>query len=967
MADRFWVGGTANWDFTAGTKWATTSGGTGGASAPTSSDDVFFDAASGAVTVSLFGGICRNLNCTGFTGTFSGNGGLTVWGSLLLVPGMGFTYTGGVIFNIADASNHTITSAGKIFSFVTFGSSGAVTGSWTLQDAFVCNSSISFQRATLNTGDYNVTASSISSNSTFARTLNCGSSTITLTGSTPINYFTSGLMLNAGTSHFIFSNVSPSPTISFPLTFYNVSFNNAALSGGSLGQASLTYNNLFFARRTAIGVAGIYVGGDIVIAGTLTFAPGLGNPAVRFVFTSNTNLQRTITCAALAPLFDIDFQNIAITGAVVPASGTRLGDQKNNTGIVFDAPKTVYFRGESGDWALLDTPTWSFTNGGTPDTAAFPLPQDTVVFPASYPLNGATVNINSTHGIGTIDMSARTSNTMTLSIVSSISVFGDWINGTGTTLSGTNTITFSGRNNQTLTSAGRPLTGSLRIDTFGGTVTLNDALTLSYNVGQVFGVNAGGFNAAGYSVTLSGSSSGFSVFNNTDPKIINLGSGTWTIAGGGGGFGAGWVINNSTNLTVTGTGIINMTGTNSKTFAGGGIKTYPTINQGGAGSLTITGANKFADITNTANGEIVFPANVITDFDNFNLAGTAESPLPITSSSSDPVSYNGIAHNGSLYVMVGSTGIIRTSPDGYTWTERTSGTTTNFTSVEWGGTQFLAVGDSGMIRTSPDGVTWTARTSGVGTTLNSSAWNGSLYVVVGNSGVVLTSPDAVTWTIRSAGSFHINDVVWSGSQFVTVGNSGTSFRSSNGTSWTGGQNVGTLQALRTVTWNGSIFVACGDQGNCFTGTTGASWTSRNTGASQFVQFLSSAWNGSLFVITGGGVLSTSPDGITWTLRTAPTPFSTTGLVWGGDKFVGCAGGNSGRIIYGSSNGLVWYTSRAFGATAILRKTGTWNIGSNSFDLGKNTGLNFTGDNPNYLVVSFINGTVVSYGNFFAFF
>ena len=31
MADRYWVGGTAAWDGTAGTKWALTSGGAGGA------------------------------------------------------------------------------------------------------------------------------------------------------------------------------------------------------------------------------------------------------------------------------------------------------------------------------------------------------------------------------------------------------------------------------------------------------------------------------------------------------------------------------------------------------------------------------------------------------------------------------------------------------------------------------------------------------------------------------------------------------------------------------------------------------------------------------------------------------------------------------------------------------------------------------------------------------------------------
>ena len=78
MANRYWVGGTASWDGTAGTKWATTSGGAGGASVPTSADDVFFDANSGAVTVTKTGTeFCASCNFTGFTGTFAGTGIVT--------------------------------------------------------------------------------------------------------------------------------------------------------------------------------------------------------------------------------------------------------------------------------------------------------------------------------------------------------------------------------------------------------------------------------------------------------------------------------------------------------------------------------------------------------------------------------------------------------------------------------------------------------------------------------------------------------------------------------------------------------------------------------------------------------------------------------------------------------------------------------------------------------------------------
>lgn len=69
MANRYWVGGSNYWNATAGTKWSTTSGGAGGAAVPTSSDDVYFDANSGSVTVNIADATCKNLVCTGFTGT----------------------------------------------------------------------------------------------------------------------------------------------------------------------------------------------------------------------------------------------------------------------------------------------------------------------------------------------------------------------------------------------------------------------------------------------------------------------------------------------------------------------------------------------------------------------------------------------------------------------------------------------------------------------------------------------------------------------------------------------------------------------------------------------------------------------------------------------------------------------------------------------------------------------------------
>lgn len=159
MANRYWVGGSADWDATAGSKWALTSGGTGGQAVPTASDDVFFDGSSGAVTVTLAAdSLCKNITFTGFTGTFAGASQLTISGSMVLGAGMTWTHTGLKIFN--SASSVTITSNGKhLDGNVRFESTSI--GTFTLQDDFYITGSSGIflmLKGTFNANNHNVTA-----------------------------------------------------------------------------------------------------------------------------------------------------------------------------------------------------------------------------------------------------------------------------------------------------------------------------------------------------------------------------------------------------------------------------------------------------------------------------------------------------------------------------------------------------------------------------------------------------------------------------------------------------------------------------------------------------------------------------------------------------------------------------------------------------------------------------------------
>lgn len=179
MANRYWVGGTANWDGTPGLKWATTSGGAGGASVPISVDDVFFDAASGPVTCSyVVGGFgIKSLNCTGFTGTLHNFIEMYVYGDITFVAGMTFITNQRVtIFETA-----TLTSAGKNFAEVEFNAFG---GTLTLNGDLTLSSGYGFilTQGTLNLANFNLTCGEFVSSNSNTRAINFGSGAVSLSG-----------------------------------------------------------------------------------------------------------------------------------------------------------------------------------------------------------------------------------------------------------------------------------------------------------------------------------------------------------------------------------------------------------------------------------------------------------------------------------------------------------------------------------------------------------------------------------------------------------------------------------------------------------------------------------------------------------------------------------------------------------------------------------------------------------------
>lgn len=655
MANRYWVGGTASWDGTAGTKWAATSNGPGGQTVPTTADDVFFDASStGTVTIAAGNTGAKSITCTGFAGTIAGSAAITVAGSITLAAGQTYTHSG----TVTITGTGTLTTAGKTFGILVVDGAGITV---TLGDALNVSTTrtITVTQGTFSTANYSVTAGSLASSNTNTRTITLGSSTLTLSAGTPVNFSTStNLTFTAGTSQI---NLSGAAALlnGGGQTFYNVSFTSTASGTRTLSQTN-TFNTLTLTAPASAGLVQLALTEVQTVTGTLTCA---GATAVRrcFVRSSTMGTVRTLTVNTLSA-DDCDFRDITIAGSAAGSSPVRAGDCGGNTGITFPAAKTVYWNPTTA--AVFESTTaWVTTSGGTDRaTNNFPLAQDTAVFDenSGANMNGSSVVV---WNVGTIDLSLRTSAFTFAFGTAGFTVYKDWTTGSGVTYSGNVTTTFAGRGMMVLTSAGKTWPGSITVDAPGGTFDLGDAFSSSNPITHSRGV----FDANNYSLTCStfASASGFT-------RTLTMGSGLWTLSGTG----TVWSVG-TTNLTFnkdTANILLSDTSTTARTFAGGNVA-YNKLTIGGTTGIsttTITGTNTFSELasTKTVAHTISFAGNqTITTWTvtgtsgnvatvNSSVAGTRRTiTLANTTSGIDYLSVKdiGISAANRFYVGVNST------------------------------------------------------------------------------------------------------------------------------------------------------------------------------------------------------------------------------------------------------------------------------------------------------------------------
>lgn len=587
MADRYWVGGTATWNSTDGTKWATSSGSAGGASSPTAADNVIFDAASTGTCTMASTSVCRSLDCNGFTGTISHPAAtiLTIGdatagvGSRALRLSTGMTYTLGstitssISFVSTSATVQTITTNAKLVGNLTF---NGLAGSWRLADALTGGSTLNTQlihtAGTLDTNGVAVSMGLFVGNGSAVRTLTLGTSLISF-GSVGVAFNTSSstnFTITANTATVTFTGAGANPS------FGPTNFNGLSVVFSGAGACSFTGTPTFAnltRTATAVKTDSLSIAGNVTVTSALSLT---GPSAINrlLVFSSVPGTSRTITAGSVS-LSNVDFADITGAGLAANAAwtGSSLGDAQGNSNITCDTPATqTHTASAGGNWS--DVTKW---------TSRVPLPQDDVI-----------VNAGTT-GTLTGDMPRLGKNVNLTGFAGTFApgtalVYGGWINGSATLLSGTATLTFRGRGSYSLVSSGVTWSCPLVFDGLGGTWTLSDDLADSRAAAAIT-VTSGTLDTNGRTVTCTSTSgtlvvNGGTLVTGASSFILNCSTGTfWTVSSGS---------VSGALCTIT----LSTASASIRTFAGGG-QSYGTLTYivaGSSGGLDITGANTFDTI-----------------------------------------------------------------------------------------------------------------------------------------------------------------------------------------------------------------------------------------------------------------------------------------------------------------------------------------------------------------------------------
>jgi len=577
-----------------------------------------------------------------FSGTFVMPGSLTLYGSFNIASSA--TFDGSPLYDItfsSTSSGNTVNTNGlTTICNMTFDGVG---GSWSLSSNINLGSgsNVTVTNGTFSTNNYNITAQVFNSNLSGTRTVNLGSSTITLSSSgTPWNTATTtNLTFNAGTSQINLTSTGSPTFAGGGLTYYNLNFVSSAdltISGSN------TFNTLSCSTTSGTATALTLTAGTTQ---TVTNFNVDGSSANSYVTIESTSTSSAATLSKSSGTVSLSNARIVAVAATGGATWNAFGCQKRSalaTGWNFGSFDRYLVINASLVINFTTTGYWSTTSGGA-TTAQPPYIFDTAILD-----NGAAggVTINMVGTIGTLNVTdtfPTDSITAILNQTSSttFSIYGSCRIPLNTVWGFSGSFTYSFES----TSSGNTIdmrTDPTDVETgaFNGTsdVVFNGVggeWTLLSNFGaatnqqiDVLTFLNGTLNTNSYQINCNTLSS---TGTNT-AATLNLSASTVTCN-------TALTVNSSTTTLNAGTSTVIINRSGSSTFTFNSNKTWNIVQIGtttGTGAITFSSSPTISKLSNLRTGAytLTITASTTLTVGTFDVRGTAGNVITVASSSS---------------------------------------------------------------------------------------------------------------------------------------------------------------------------------------------------------------------------------------------------------------------------------------------------------------------------------------------
>jgi len=294
MANRYFVDGGVDNDWSGTDNWASSSGGAGGETAPTSSDDVYLDGNSPDCDVDTAASTAV-FDCTGYTNTLTLNANIQMGGSTTFVSGMTFTPNTNKV--TIGGGDKTIDSGGQ--SFYDFEFNEGLNRTYTLSDDITCtndfirtgigNLTFAGAKKIFIDDDFIYSAGSIVAgvtlefNGTDAQVYNATSPSYESNGADIIiNKGGGTLTFTSGTTANLSGSITHTQgTVVFTGTTIVLGGNAKTITSNG----SLPFNDVVFGRTSGLS-GGVIFADDMDINGDMSLRSGAGN----YTFTGAFNI-----------------------------------------------------------------------------------------------------------------------------------------------------------------------------------------------------------------------------------------------------------------------------------------------------------------------------------------------------------------------------------------------------------------------------------------------------------------------------------------------------------------------------------------------------------------------------------------------------------------------------------------------------------------------------------------------------